>query len=130
MAIVAHPSPGVHSVRGADQQQPVLFSVVALEDRVPSSHPLRPIRAMVDRVLRTISPTFDTLYAASGRPSIPPEHLLGALLLQVLYSIRSERPLMEQLDYNLLFRWFVGLGVDDPVWDATVFTKNRDRLLA
>src|SRR5262249_9360097 len=97
--------------------------------RIPADHPLRPLRAMVDVVLRELSPQFDLLYSRVGRPSIPPEHLLRALLLQVLYSVRSERLLMEQLDYNLLFRWFVGLALDDRIWDATVFTKNRERLL-
>jgi transposase len=116
-------------MRGAERQQETMFSLVSLEERVPADHPLRPVRAMVDRVLATLSPTFDVLYATHGRPSIPPEQLLRALLLQVLYTVRSERQLMEQLDYNLLFRWFVGLGVDDPVWVPTVFSKNRDRLL-
>lgn len=107
-----------------------MFSYVSLEARVPQDHPLRPVRAMVDRALGQLSPTFEALYAADGRPSIPPEHLLRALLLQVLYTVRSERQLMEQLDYNLLFRWFVGLELDEPVWVPTVFSKNRDRLLA
>ena len=106
-----------------------MWSYVPLEQRVPADHPLRPLRAMVDVVLRELSPAFDQLYSKVGRPSIPPEHLLRALLLQVLYSVRSERLLMEQLDYNLLFRWSVGLAMDDPIWDATVFTKNRERLL-
>ena len=97
---------------------------------MPADHPLRPIRAMVDTVLRELSPEFARLYPKTGRPSIPPEKLLRALLLQVLYSVRSERQLMEQLDYNLLFRWFVGLSMDDAVWDPTVFTKNRERLAA
>ncbi len=130
MAIVARPHLKGSAMRGADHQQPAMFSVVALEDRVPADHPLRPLRTMVDRALVALSPVFDTLYAEGGRPSIPPEHLLRALLLQVLYSVRSERQLVEQLDYNLLFRWFVGLGVDEPIWVPTVFTKNRDRLLA
>ena len=117
-------------MRGDDQQlQPGMFSYVSLEDRVPQDHPLRPIRKLVDRVLTGMSKEFDRLYSEVGRPSIPPERLLRALLLQVFYSIRSERLLMEQLDYNLLFRWFVGLEIDDRVWDATVYTKNRDRLL-
>jgi transposase len=107
-----------------------MFSYISPEKRVPKDHPLRPIRAMVDRALEELSPRFDALYAKTGRPSIAPERLLRALLLQVLYTVRSERQLMEQLDYNLLFRWFVGLAADDAVWDATVFTKNRDRLLA
>src|SRR5262249_55819515 len=99
------------------------------EERTPADHPLRPMRAMVDRALRELSPEFARLYPKTGRRSIPPEKLLRALLLQLLDSVRSERQLMEQLDYNLLFRWFVGLSMDDPVWDATVFTKNRERLL-
>jgi transposase len=106
-----------------------MFSYVALEERVPADHPLRAIRKLVDQVLTGMSAEFDGLYAAVGRPSIPPERLLRALLLQVFYSIRSERLLMEQLDYNLLFRWFVGLEIDDAVWDHAVFSKNRDRLL-
>jgi len=109
--------------------QPPMWSYVPLERRIPAEHPLRPLRALVDVALRELSPHFDQLYSKVGRPSIPPEHLLRALLLQVLYSVRSERLLMEQLDYNLLFRWFVGLAMDDPIWDATVFTKNRERLL-
>ena len=117
-------------MRGDDEQlQTGMFSYVALEDRVPQDHPLRAIRKLVDEVLRRMSKEFDKLYSEVGRPSIPPERLLRALLLQVFYSIRSERMLMEQLDYNLLFRWFVGLEMDDQVWDATVYTKNRDRLL-
>jgi transposase len=107
-----------------------VFSYVLPEQRVPADHPLRPIHQITDRVLASLSPTFTKMYSNIGRPSIPPEKLLRALLLQVLYTVRSERLLMEQLDYNLLFRWFVGLNMDDPVWDATVFTKNRDRLLA
>jgi transposase len=111
------------------EPQPHLWSYVPLEQRIPPDHPLRPLRAMVDAIMHDLSPQFDQLYSKVGRPSIPPEHLLRALLLQVLYSVRSERLLMEQLDYNLLFRWFVGLAMDDPIWDATVFTKNRERLL-
>jgi transposase len=107
-----------------------MWSYVPLEQRVPADHPLRAIRTMVDRVLTDLSPAFDRLYSRVGRPSIAPEKLLRALLLQVLYSVRSERQLMEQLDYNLLFRWFVGLEMDDPIWVPTVFTKNRERLLA
>jgi transposase len=103
---------------------------VSPEQRVPADHPLRPIRQMTDRVLGNLSRKFTRMYSDIGRPSIPPEKLLRALLLQVLYTIRSERMLMEQLEYNLLFRWFVGVNIDDPVWDATVFSKNRDRLLA
>jgi transposase len=106
-----------------------MFSYLSPEERVPSKHPLRPIRLMVDEVLKALSPDFDGLYSAFGRPSIPPEKLLRALLLQVLYTVRSERMLMEQLEYNLLFRWFVGLNMDEAVWVPTVFTKNRDRLL-
>jgi transposase len=116
-------------MRGTDQQQSHVFSYLSPEQRVRRDHPLRPIRAMVDEVLRQLSPQFDTMYAKVGRPSIPPEQLLRAQLLQMLYSVRSERLLMEEMDYNILFRWFVGLHLDDPVWDATVFTKNRDRLL-
>jgi len=106
-----------------------MFSYVSLEARVPGDHPLRAIRRITDRALERLSPRFDTLYIKFGRPSIPPEKLLRALLLQALYTIRSERQLIEQLEYNLLFRWFVGLGMDDPVWSPTTFTKNRDRLL-
>jgi transposase len=116
-------------MRGADEQPGSMFSYVSLEDRVPQDHPLRAIRRITDRALERLSPHFGTLYVNFGRPSIPPEKLLRALLLQALYTIRSERQLMEQLDYNLLFRWFVGLGMDDAVWSATTFTKNRDRLL-
>jgi len=117
-------------MRGDDQQlQPGMFSYVALEDRIPQDHPLRAIRKLVDEVLARMSKNLDKLYSDIGRPSIPPERLVRALLLQVFYSIRSERLLMEQLDYNLLFRWFVGLEIDDQVWAPTVFSKNRDRLL-
>lgn len=116
-------------MRGIEPQQATLFSYVSLESRIPTTHPLRAIRPMVDTALVALSPTFDAIYQAGGRPSIPPEHLLRALLLQVLYTIRSEIQLMEQLEYNLLYRWFVGLGVDDATWDVSVFTKNRDRLL-
>jgi transposase len=116
-------------MRGSEREQPAMFSYVALEDRIPADHPLRTVRPIVNRALASLSPTFDQIYGDGGRPSIPPEQLLRALLLQVLYTIRSERQLMEQLEYNLLYRWFVGLGVDDPVWDVTVFTKNRQRLL-
>jgi transposase len=116
-------------MRGDDQPPDSMFSYVSPEQRVPRDHPLRPIRELVDEILREMSREFDTLYAAVGRPSIPPERLLRAQLLQVFYSIRSERLLMEQLDYNILFRWFVGLAMDEPIWDPTVFTKNRDRLL-
>ena len=117
-------------MRGTDHEQSGMFSYISAERRVPTDHPLRAIRVMVDAALKELGPRFDALYAKSGRPSIPPEKLLRALLLQVLYTVRSERMLMEQLDYNLLFRWFVGLSMDDAVWDATVFTKNRERLLA
>src|SRR5436309_15706742 len=106
-----------------------MFSYLSPEQRVPQEHPLRVIREIVDAVLKELSPEFARLYAANGRPSIGPEKLLRAWLLQVLYTVRSERLLMEQLDYNLLFRWFVGLNMDDAVWDPTVFSKNRDRLL-
>jgi len=116
-------------MRGDDEIPEPMFSYVLPEQRVPQDHPLRPIRAMVDVVLKELSPRFARLYAKTGRPSIPPEKLLRALLFQVLYSVRSERQLIEQLDYNLLFRWFVGLPMDAPVWDPTVFTKNRERLL-
>ena len=116
-------------MRGDDQQQNHVFSYLSPEMRVRKDHPLRAIRAMVDEVLTQLSRRFDTMYARVGRPSIAPEKLLRAQLLQMLYSIRSERLLMEEMDYNLLFRWFVGLNADDDVWDATVFTKNRDRLL-
>jgi transposase len=117
-------------MRGQDAQPASLFSYVHLEDRIPADHPLRVIRTLIDPMLAALSPRFDAMYSPNGRRSIAPEKLLRALLLQVLYTIRSERQLMEQLDYNLLFRWFVGLGIDDPVWVPTVFTKNRDRLLA
>jgi transposase len=116
-------------MRGDDHQPDAMFSYVSAEQRVPQDHPLRAIRAVVDDVLRDMSHEFDRLYARVGRPSIPPERLLRAQLLQIFYSIRSERLLMEQLDYNLLFRWFVGMDMDEPIWDPTVFTKNRDRLL-
>jgi len=116
-------------MRGEDQGSEGFFSYVRLETRIPADHPLRSIRELVDTALRDLSRSFDKLYARDGRPSIPPERLLRALLLQAFYTVRSERQLMEQLDYNLLFRWFVGLSADDPVWDATVFCKNRDRLL-
>ena len=116
-------------MRGTDQQQSHVFSYISPEQRVRSDHPLRSIRTMVDEILKQLSPQFNKMYAKVGRPSIPPEQLLRAQLLQMLYSVRSERLLMEEMDYNILFRWFVGLNLDDPVWDATVFTKNRDRLL-
>src|ERR1700704_6757117 len=116
-------------MRGSDQQQSHVFSYISPEQRVRRDHPLRPIRTMVDEILKQLSPQFNKMYAKVGRPSIPPEQLLRAQLLQMLYSVRSERLLMEEMDYNILFRWFVGLNIDDPVWDATVFSKNRDRLL-
>jgi transposase len=116
-------------MRGEDQRQQSIFSYVSLEQRVPAEHPLRAVRKVVDEIFRTMSKQFDGLYSATGRPSIPPERLLRALLLQILYSVRSERMLMEQLDYNLLFRWFVGLEMDEPIWNHAVFSKNRDRLL-
>lgn len=116
-------------MRGDTPDHESMFSYVTPEARVRADHPLRPIRRTVDAALARLSSRFDRLYATTGRPSIPPEHLLRALLLQILYSIRSERLLMEELDYSVLYRWFVGLGMDDAVWDATTFTKNRDRLL-
>jgi len=116
-------------MRGGDVRTEGLFSYVSCEGRVPGDHPLRRILSLVDAALAALSGEFAKLYAPIGRPSIPPEKLLRALLLQAFYSVRSERQLIEQLDYNLLFRWFTGLGIDDPVWDVTVFTKNRDRLL-
>ena len=116
-------------MRGTDDRSDFLFSYVSPEHRVPADHPLRPIRKMTDAALERLSPQFDTMYAEMGRPSIPPEHLLRAVLLQYLHSIRSERMLIEQLDYNLLFRWFVGLGLDETIWDHSTFSKNRERLL-
>jgi transposase len=114
-------------MRGEDERSEGVFSYVRLKTRIPADHPLRAIRELIDEALRELSRTFNRLYAREGRPSIPPERLLRALLLQAFYTVRSERQLM--LDYNLLFRWFVGLSAGDPVWDATVFCKNRDRLL-
>jgi transposase len=116
-------------MRGDDHQQAAMYSYLSPEQRVPADHPLRVIREMSDEVLAGMSRQFDRMYAQTGRPSIAPEKLLRTLLLQVLYTVRSERLLMEQLDYNLLFRWFVGLNMDDAVWDASTFSKNRDRLL-
>lgn len=116
-------------MRGVDTQQSSMFSYLSPEERIPVNHPLRPIRVMVDAVLAGLSARFERMYSAFGRPSIAPEKLLRALLLQIFYSVRSERLLMEQLNYNLLFRWFVGLNADEAVWDATVYTKNRERLL-
>src|SRR5512142_1294759 len=116
-------------MRGSDLDQSAMFSYVSPEERVPENHTLRPIREMCDKALRNISGNLEGLYSRIGRPSIAPEKLLRALLLQILYTVRSERMLIEQLNYNLLFRWFVGLNMDDRVWDATVFSQNRDRLL-
>ena len=116
-------------MRGQDEHQDEVFSYISPEERIPQDHPLRAIRPLADQILKEMSPQFGKLYAAHGRPSIPPERLLRALLLQIFYSIRSERMLMEQLDYNLLFRWFVGMSMDERMWVATVFSKNRDRLL-
>jgi transposase len=116
-------------MRGDEDAQAEVWSYIPLEQRVPADHPLRPMRTMVDAVLVELSSQFNQLYSRVGRPSSPPEHLVRALWLQILYSVRSERRLMEQLDYHLLFRWFVGLKADDRLWDATVFTKNRQRLL-
>jgi transposase len=116
-------------MRGSESGQHVLFSYVAIDARIPADHPLRAMKQLLEPVLADLAPRFATMYADGGRPSIPPEQLLRALLLQVLYTIRSERQLMEQLEYNLLFRWFVGLGMDDAVWHPTTFTKNRDRML-
>jgi transposase len=120
---------GSRPMRGDDPRHEAMFSYVTPEARVRADHPLRPIRRMTDAALARLSPRFDRLYSTTGRPSIPPEQLLRALLLQMLYSIRSERLLVEELDYSVLYRWFVGLSLDDPIWDATTFTKNRDRLL-
>ena len=116
-------------MRGQDTSQDAIFSYGSLEERIPSAHPLRPIRRVVDEALHNMSREFSKVYAKIGRPSIAPEKLLRALLLMVLYSIRSERRLMEELNYNFLYRWFVGLGMDEAVWDATVFTKNRERFI-
>src|SRR5947207_14389929 len=116
-------------MRGIDHQQSDMFSYLSPEQRVRKDHPLRAVRAMTDEILNSMSPLFDAMYAELGRPSIAPEKLLRAQLLQMLYSVRSERLLMEEIDYSVLFRWFVGMNRDEPVWDATVFTKNRDRLL-
>src|ERR1700732_3999423 len=116
-------------MRGIDHQQSQVFSYLSPETRVRKDHPLRAIRVMVDEILAQLSRRFDSMYASAGRPSIPPEKLLRAQLLQMLYSVRSERLLMEEIDYSVLFRWFVGMNLDEPVWDVTVFTKNRNRLL-
>src|SRR6201988_4956927 len=116
-------------MRGGDLRSEALFSYLSCEARVPLDHPLRPIQKIVDEALGALTGEFEKLYAKLGRPSIPPEKLLRALLLQAFYSVRSERQLMEQLGYNLLFRWFVGLSLDAEIWDVTVFTKNRERLI-
>lgn len=116
-------------MRGADETSGSLFSYVDLEARIPARHPLRKIRQVVNEALASLDAEFAVLYTDFGRPSIPPERLIRASLIQILFSVRSERQLMEQMEYNLLFRWFVGIGVDDPVWVPTVFSKNRDRLL-
>jgi transposase len=116
-------------MRGIDHQQADMFSYLSPEQRVRKDHPLRAVRAMTDEILDSMSRLFDAMYAGCGRPSIPPEKLLRAQLLQMLYSVRSERLLMEEIDYSILYRWFVGLNLDEVVWDATTFTKNRDRLL-
>jgi transposase len=116
-------------MRGQDKQQADMFSYLSPEARVRKDHPLRAIRTMADQALESMSRRFDRMYAKTGRPSIPPEKLLRAQLIQMLYSVRSERLLMEEIDYSVLFRWFVGMNLDEPVWDVTVFTKNRDRLL-
>ncbi len=116
-------------MRGSDERQSSLFSYVGMEDRIPADHPLRRILALTQAALDDLRPTLDAMYARDGRPSIAPEKLLRAQLIQVLYSVRSERLLVEQIRYNLLFRWFIGLGMDEAVWHATTFTQNRDRLL-
>jgi transposase len=116
-------------MRGTEEVQDAMFSYISAEQRVPKDHPLRPIRRIMDEVLKRLSAEFEQMYSTRGRPSIAPERLLRAMVLQALYTVRSERMLMEQLDYNLLFRWFVGLQIDDGIWDVTVFTKNRQRLL-
>src|SRR3982075_2138846 len=116
-------------MRGPDDQTNHMFSYLSPEQRVRADHPLRAIRAMTDRVCAELSPRFTKMYSDIGRPSIPPEQLLRALLLQYLYTVRSERLLMEEIDYSVLYRWFIGLGMDDPIWSPTTFSKNRDRLL-
>ena len=117
-------------MRGPDEQTSGMFSYLSPEQRVRADHPLRAIRRMTDQVFATLSPRFTKMYSDIGRPSIPPEQLLRALLLQSLYTVRSERLLMEEIDYSVLYRWFIGLGMDDPIWSPTTFSKNRDRLLA
>src|SRR4249920_3137245 len=114
-------------MRGIDHQQADMFSYLSPEARVRKDHPLRAVRSMTDEILSNMSPLFDAMYAEGGRPSIPPEKLLRAQLLQMFFSVRSERLLMEEIDYSILFRWFIGLNLDEEVWDATTFTKNRDR---
>src|SRR2546422_11331123 len=116
-------------MRGPDEQTNHMFSYLSPEQRMRADHPLRAIRAMTDRVFATLSPRFTKMYSDVGRPSIPPEQLLRALLIQSLYTVHSERLLMEEIDYSVLYRWFVGLGMDDPIWSPTTFSKNRDRLL-
>jgi len=116
-------------MRGIDHQQTDMYSYISPEARVRTDHPLRAIRVMADAALKNMSERFDVMYAKTGRPSIPPEKLLRAQLIQMLYSVRSERLLIEEIDYSILFRWFVGMNLDEPVWDVTVFTKNRNRLL-
>src|SRR5580765_7912316 len=116
-------------MRGTDHKQADMYSYLSPEMRVRGDHPLRAIRAMADQALAQMNDRFDSMYAKTGRPSIPPEKLLRAQLIQMLYSVRSERLLMEEIDYSMLFRWFVGMNLDEPVWDVTVFTKNRNRLL-
>src|SRR5215207_4365860 len=116
-------------MRGDHEQQAGMYSYISPEQRVPADHPLRPLRKMTDEIFKQLSPRFDQFYSRAGRPSIAPERLLRALLLQVLYSVRSERMLMEQLQYNMLSRWFVGLNMDDEVWNASTCSKNRERLL-
>src|SRR3954468_23341244 len=118
-----------YCMRGSDHQQADIYSYLSPEARVRADHPLRAIRAMADTALKNMSKRFDAMYAKTARPSIPPEKLLRAQLIQMLYSVRSERLLMEEIDYSVLFRWFVGMNLDEPVWDVTVFTKNRNRLL-
>src|SRR2546426_4295565 len=122
-------SEGSDGMRGPDEQTSHMFSYLSPEQRVRADHPLRAIRVMTDRVFAALSPRFTKMYSDIGRPSIPPEQLLRALVLQSLYTVRSERLLMEEIDYSVLFRWFVGLGMDDPIWSPTTFSKNRDRLL-
>ena len=122
-------SEGSDRMRGPDEQTSHMFSYLSPEQRVRPDHPLRAIRRMTDEVLASLSPRFTKMYSDIGRPSIPPEQLLRALLLQSLYTVRSERLLMEEIDYSVLFRWFVGLGMDEPIWSPTTFSKNRDRLL-